>query len=122
MSELEPWVAGYHDSEKDRVMLALADMYSAFPAMGNKSTHEAAAKLDAVLRALAPYPAWAIQKACERISTKGFTRSEGDKYITERHWPPSDPELIEAVRQERAHYGDQYDRVVELLTAEIEEP
>jgi hypothetical protein len=119
-AELEPWMAGFHKSEMDRVVVAVSDMFSAFPSMASKSEREMAAKLDALLRALAAFPVWAIEKACANIRSNGVIRMDGDRYTVDRHWPPSDPELVEAVRQERRLYGDQYDRVVEVLQAEVE--
>jgi hypothetical protein len=119
-AELQPWMAGFRDSEKDRVMLAVADMYAAFPSMNSKKEREAMAKLESVMRVLADFPVWAIEKACANIRENGIIRMDGDRYTVDRHWPPSDPELVEAVRQERRLYGDQYDRVVEVLQAEVE--
>jgi hypothetical protein len=111
-AELEPWMAGYHPSEADEVALALLDMFGSFPSMRGKAG-EAAARGDAAMRLLREQPAWAIVKACREIQAKGVFRE--DRY--ERQWPPSDPELMEAVRHELRLYEVQYRSAIALLEA-----
>jgi hypothetical protein len=107
-----PFLAG---QQSDRVALALLDMYGAYTSMRG-GEDEAAARVDAVLRLLEEWPAWAIIKACNAIRRNGVWRN--GKF--DRQWPPSEPELVDAVRKEAALYRDTYDRCVALLTATVE--
>jgi hypothetical protein len=118
-AELEPWVSGFHESETDEITESIASMYSFFPAMGTRSDAEAVAMVARIMRDLRDFPAWAIIKACDHIRVNGLVRKEGDRYITEPHWPPSGPEIIHEVRQATALYGDTYRSATELLTAEV---
>ena len=121
-NELKAWVGGFHKTEMDMVALAITRMFNAFPAYAMKSGPGVVAQVKAVMEALEPYPAWAIVKACQRIGTEGFVRKEGvGEYRTEKHWPPSIPELIDEVRQAAAMLTTQYKNAIELLEAEVEE-
>lgn len=113
-AELEPWVDGYHEQELDHVVLALMELYGGFTSM-RQSGEEAAARVDSVRRLLAEYPLWAIERVCERIRKKGYWVNGS----LERHWPPSDPEIVEAVRIETTLYRDQFDSAVKLLAATV---
>ena len=115
-NELEPWVIGYHEAELDEVALALLDMFGAFPSM-RQSGDEAAARIDSVRLLLKDEPAWSIIRVCERIRLRGYSGSDGK---IERHWPPSDPEVAEAVRIQTSIYRDSFKSAVALLTAEVE--
>ena len=115
--ELEPWIDGYHETELDEVALALLDMFSGFPSM-RQAGDEAAARVDSIRRLLVPHPAWAIMRACEKIRNIGYVDSEGR---IERHWPPSDPEIISMVKAESRLYCETYDTAVALLEATVEE-
>jgi hypothetical protein len=119
-NELEPWVVGFHDNERDDVIIALGKMFNAFPSMMGKSDIAVVSKTDQTARSLAPYPAWAIVKVCDRIKMQGYVRTEGERYVTERHWPPSDPEIVELVRLETKLYRDSYDSADALLNAKTE--
>lgn len=121
-SALAPWVGPYHDEEVDDVALALVDMYHGFPGFQGQSLEAMAAKTESVglLLRREGMPLWAIEKACERIRAKGFVKREGNRTFTERHWPPSDAELVEEVRIERKLYGDAYDEAERLLAATVE--
>lgn len=123
--ELEPWVGAYHEQEQDDVALALVDMLGGFSSMQSQSPESAAARTEAIAILLRreEMPKWAIEKACSKIRSRGYVRTgEGGKTFTERHWPPSDPELVEMVRVERALYRDAYDGAGKLLAATVEEP
>jgi len=121
-AELAPWVGPYHDEELDDVALALVDMYHGFPSFQGQSLEAMAAKTESVglLLRREGMPLWAIEKACARIRAKGFVKREGNRTFTERHWPPSDAELVEEVRIERKLYGDAYDEAERLLAATVE--
>lgn len=114
--ELAPAVAPYQEHDLDRVALALTDMFGGYTSM-RQSDDEAVAKLDSVRRVLAPFPAWAIEKACNAIQTNGVWRD--GKF--DRRWPPNDSEIIAEVRDKLRLYGDQHQRAVALLAATVEE-
>jgi len=116
MNELAPAVAPYGRAEAPHVALALTDMYGGYTSM-RQSGEEAEARVDSLLRLLAPYPAWAIQKACRDIQINGVWR-EG-KF--DRRWPPNDAEIIDAVRKEADLYVNIHRSAVALLSAEVEE-
>lgn len=119
-ADLEPWVIGFHKAETDEIVVALADMYSAFPSLNSASDQAAGANIAKVMRSIEAYPKWAIERACEKVRTKGYVRIERGNYVTERHWPPSDPELIELIREEATLYADTWRNINEMLTAEVE--
>lgn len=114
-AELEPAVAPFRPEETDRVALALADMFGGYPSL-RLNDEDAVGKLDSARRLLADYPAWAIEQACRAIHENGVWR--GGRF--DRQWPPSDAEIIAAVREAVRLYKRQYDNVVGLLTAEVE--
>ena len=115
--ELAPAVEPYRDSERDRVALALLDMYGGYPSMGSRGDPSAAGRVDSAARVLAEFPAWAIEKACQKIHMNGVWRDGA----FDRKWPPSDSELVEAVRTEARIYTDTYRSVVALLAATVDE-
>jgi hypothetical protein len=115
-AELEPWVAPFDRSADTKVALALSDMFGGFTSM-RQSGEEAAARLDAAMRVLSDFPAWAIEKACRSIQANGVWRD--GKF--ERQWPPSDAEIIKEVRDQVRLYMDVYRSAVSLLTAEVED-
>lgn len=102
--------------ETNRVMLALADMFSAFRSM-RQTGEDAVAIVQSTSRSLEDFPAWAIEKACKSIQQNGVWR-EG-KF--DRNWPPSDPEIVDAVRKEFKLYADSHRSAVMLLAASVEE-
>lgn len=113
--ELAPAVAPYHqERDLDQVALAVTDMFGGYTSM-RQSDDEAVAKLDSVRRVLAPFPAWAIEKACNAIQTNGVWRD--GKF--DRQWPPNDSEIVAAVREHLRLYGDQHQNAVALLSAEV---
>jgi hypothetical protein len=119
-AELKPWIVGFHQVETDEVMVALSEMYAAFPSLAGVSEAAAIASLEVKMKVLVAYPLWAISKVCERIRTRGYVRTDGERYVTERHWPPSDPEIIDMVRRETKIYRDAYDNALGLLNATTE--
>jgi hypothetical protein len=113
--ELAPWLTGYHPTELDALALSLMDMFGSFPSLRH-GTGEAAGRVDAARRLLAPYPAWAIVKACQAIQSNGVFRDES----FDRQWAPSDAELIAAVQHEMRLYISQYRSAIALLEADHE--
>jgi hypothetical protein len=115
-NELAPVVAGY-DGPADQtiVVTAIADMLGAYRSM-RQVGDSAIAQLESISRALASFPAWAIQKACGSIQQNGVWR-EG-KF--DRNWPPSDPEIVDAVRKEVRLYADSHRSAAALLSAEVD--
>jgi hypothetical protein len=118
-AELAPWVCGYAPEERDQAAEAVSMMFSGFRSMSGQSDEQAVATVAGVLQALAPFPAWAIKRACEKIRISGYTRKDGDRYVTERHWPPSDADLVEAVETQVKLYRDQFNSAVALLSAAV---
>jgi hypothetical protein len=115
--ELAPAVEPYRDSERDRVALALLDMYGGYPTMGSRGDPAAAGRVDSAARVLAEFPAWAIERACQKIHVNGVWRDGA----FDRRWPPSDSELVEAVRIEARVYTYPYRNVMALLEAAVED-
>lgn len=115
-NEIAPWVAPYHPSETDAVVLAIAEMLESYPSVGMSETG-AAGRMDSLRRFLAEQPAWAIVQACRKIRERGYERDG----IFERHWAPSDAELLNEVKREAKLYRDQYDSATDLLNAEVED-
>jgi hypothetical protein len=114
-NELAPWVEGYHESELDEVALALTDMFASFRSM-RQTGNETVAQVDATRRILTQFPCWAIEKACRSIQTNGVWRNEA----FDRQWPPSDSEIVAAVRDESRLYADQHRSAVALLAATVQ--
>lgn len=112
--ELAPWVAGYHPTELDEVALALIDMLMGFPS-GAFSAEAGSGRVDSLAILLKKYPAWAIERVCQRIRTRGYVR-DGK---TERHWPPADPEICDMMDEEMRLYARTHGDMVKLLTAEV---
>lgn len=109
------------DSDGDRVALSLVEMYGGFPSMRG-GEDDATGRVDAAMNILAEWPAWAIQKACAAIRRNGvWRRDRNGDFKFDRQWPPSEAELVDAVRKEAALYRDTYDRCVALLTATVED-
>lgn len=117
--ELAPWVCGYAAEERDQAAEAILMMFSGFRSMAGQSDEQAVATVAGVLQSLQPFPVWAIKRACEEIRSRGYTRKDGDRYVTERHWPPSDADLVEAVEAKVKLLRDQHDSAVALLKAEV---
>ena len=118
--ELEPWVVGYHEAETTDVHLAIAELYSAFPSMRAVNKTDAMSRCVAAAQTLAQFPMWAIERRCTKIRENGYIIKRDGLYITERHWPPSDPEIVEQVREEASLYADTYRNMTEMLMAEVE--
>jgi hypothetical protein len=116
MNELAPVVAPFGRAEAPHVALALTDMYGGYTSM-RQAGDEAEARVESLLRSLAPYPAWAIQKACRDIQINGVWRD--GKFDT--RWPPNDAEITAAVRKEADLYANVHRSAVALLSADVEE-
>lgn len=116
VDELAPAVAPFGRAEAPHVALALTDMYGGYTSM-RQSGEEAEARVDSLLRMLASFPAWAIQKACRDIQSNGVWRD--GKF--DRRWPPNDAEIVDAVRKETDLYASVYRSAVDLLAAKVEE-
>lgn len=113
--ELTPAVMGYQDHDLDRVAVAVSDMFGGYTSM-RQTDAEAVAKLDSMRRVLAPFPAWAIEKACTNIQINGVWRD--GKF--DKRWPPNDSEVIDAVRSHVRLYADTHRIAIALLSAEVE--
>lgn len=115
-NELAPVVAGYGGRDEiSRVGLALAEMFGAFRSM-RQTGDNAMAQITAAGSALDSFPAWAIEKACRSIQQNGVWRD--GKF--DRQWPPSDPEIVDAVRKEVKLYADSHRSAAALLSAEVD--
>jgi hypothetical protein len=115
-AELVPAVEPFLPAEGDRVVVALASMFGGYPSL-RMTDEDAVGRLDSAKRMLEPYPAWAIETACQAIQENGVYR--GGKY--DRQWSPSDPEIIAAVREKVRFFKKQHDNVTGLLTAKVED-
>lgn len=119
-AELAPWMEPFHDAENDMVALSLIEMFSSFS--GARDETDVAGRVELLIqRRLAEFPEWAITRACNRMGMRGYTRREqGKPDWIERHWPPSDPEIVLVVEEELRTYKRRHDDAVELLAAEVE--
>jgi hypothetical protein len=115
-NDLEPWVVGYDSSELDIVALALSDLFGSFPSMRQKD-EDVAGRIDSLRRLLEASPAWAILRVSDRIRRHGYVAGDGK---TERHWPPSDAEIVDMVRTSTRIYSDSFDSAAALLIAQVE--
>lgn len=116
MNELAPAVAPFGRTEAPHVALALTDMYGGYPSM-RQSGGEAEARVTSLMRLLASFPAWAIQKACRDIQMNGVWRD--GKF--DRQWAPSDSEIIDAVQKETSLYTGVHRSAAALLSATVED-
>lgn len=114
--ELTPAVAGYAEQDLDRIIVAITDMLGGYTSM-RQTDDEAVAKLDSMRRVLAPFPAWAIEKACSNIQINGVWRD--GKF--DKRWPPNDAEVIDAIRSHVRLYEHQHRSAIALLSAELAE-
>jgi hypothetical protein len=67
-------------------------MFGSFPSMRDRGA-EVLSKIASAMMALSGFPAWAIVRACASIRSIGYEVTTGHGPYTERHWPPSHPEL-----------------------------
>ena len=116
VAELEPWIVGFHAEEADHVALAVLGMLGSFRSMSGQTDEQVAATTDSLLRSLAEFPYWAIEKACSSVRVNGYTKENG---ACERHWAPSDSEMVHIVRWTTKLYRDQYDSAIALLNAGV---
>jgi hypothetical protein len=119
-AELEPALAPYRPDERDDVMIEIAEMFGAFPSMRVKD-EEAMGKIKSAAQSLSEFPAWAIQRACRTIRTEGYVVYDGNGERRERHWPPSDPDIVDQVKREMRTRKEALDAARDLLSAPVEE-
>ena len=112
--DIAPVIEPYDSSDDARVTVAIADLLSGFP--GKQDDEMVVARIDSIRRLLALYPAWAIEKVCADIRSKGFAR---DGKI-DRRWAPTDPELCGMMDTALRMYRDAHSSAVALLAAEVE--
>lgn len=115
VAELAPALAPFGNAEVDRVVMAISGMFGGFTSMRHTDS-DAAGRIEAVMRVLAEWPAWAIVKACTSIQRDGVWRNGR----FDRQWPPNDSEIVDAVRREAALYADPMRSARDLLNAEVE--
>lgn len=119
--ELAPWVAGYHDEERGEVVEMIGEMFTSFPSIASRNDALAASHMDSLSRKLQSFPKWAIQHVCAQIGVRGYTKKTDDgRYVQERHWPPSDPELIDMIEAEVRVVDRNFVSAVALLAAGAE--
>jgi len=107
-------------ADDDRVAEAIADMFAAFPTM-RATDEQALAKIDSLTLSVAEFPLWAIIEACDRIRTKGYEAVDRDgKIRIERHWPPSDAEVVDEVRRTVNLRAEALASAQALLAAEVD--
>lgn len=112
---MAPALAPLRPEQRDSAALAVLEMFNGYTSMRG-TEEEAGARVDAALNLLSDQPLWAIEKACMSIRRRGVWR----KGAFDRQWPPSEPELADAVREEAKLYRETHDRCVALLTATVE--
>jgi hypothetical protein len=112
--ELEPAIEGYGERDVTRVALALTDMLGGFGSRQDDAS--VIGRVDSLRRFVEPFPAWAIERVCRNVRSDGYLR-DGK---VERHWPPTDSELVHLIREAVAPYVDRHDAAVALLAAEVE--
>lgn len=114
--ELAPALAPFAKRSVNRLVQEIGAMYGGFPSMRTGSDEAIVGRASSLLDVLVKFPAWAIVKACINIREKGIWRDGA----YDRKWPPSDAEIIAAVREEVRLYGDQHRSAVALLAATVE--
>lgn len=97
-AELAPALEPYGPADTDRVVTAISAMFGSFRSMRDRGA-DAVAALDNARRAVAPFPAWAVEIACAVIQNRGYEVEDRDGKRQERHWPPSDAEIVKAVEE-----------------------
>lgn len=110
-------------ADDDVVAGALFDMLGSFPSMRDRGA-DALGKVESMLHALAhaELPAWAIKQGCMSIRTDGYEVATEDGRHIERHWPPSDAEVVRTIRQVIAQRGRALAHAEALLAAAVEQP
>lgn len=120
-AELRPALRPYtRPAEDDRVAQAVADMFSGFPSMRH-SGEDAIGRVDSAMRALSKFPAWAIERGCRSIQQNGYETVQNDVVKTERHWPPSDPEICRTVTAVEKIHRAALTSAEALLAAPVEQ-
>lgn len=115
--DLTPALLGYQRPEEDdRIAASLGEMFGSFRSMRDKGA-DAAATLTATMRTMEPFPAWAVERACEVIRGEGYD-VDGRR---ERHWPPSDGEIVVMVKEAERLRREALDSAQALLNAPVSE-
>jgi hypothetical protein len=114
--ELEGIVQPNGERDVNRIVLAITDMFGGFPSMRQRDDDAVVARVDGARRVLSEFPAWAIERGCLGLQMNGVWRD--GKF--ERQWPPSDAEIVAAVRDAARLYADTYHSAVALLSATVE--
>ncbi len=118
LNALVPIFAPYRrPDDDDRVAGAIAAMFDGFPSMRARG-QDALAKVASAMDTLRTHPAWAIEAGCESIRTVGY-QIDGK---TERHWPPSDPEIFAIVTAAAKSRRDALAKVTAILSAPVVPP
>ncbi len=102
-SDLEPALEPFDRERRndlDRVAEAASDMYGGFPSMRQQGA-DAVARANALISSLERngLPTWAIEQACRSIQDSGYEQSNDEKTWTEKHWPPSDAEVVKEAKK-----------------------
>ena len=114
---LLPYLRPYED---DQVALAILDMLAGF--QGTKASGaDAMGRVASVMTMLQPYPAWAIKRACAYVRENGYSVEDKEgRRRRERHWPPSDAEIIAEVKETLKLRQDAFDSARALLSAQVD--
>lgn len=97
VASLRPHLAGFaRPGDEDAVIEALAGMFGSFSSMRDVEG-AAVSRLASTMVLLEEFPAWGIIETCASIRMRGYTTLKDGVPITERRWPPSDPDLHHAV-------------------------
>jgi hypothetical protein len=118
-SDLRIALAPYaRPAQDDRVAAAIAELFGAYRSMRERGD-DVVARVDSAMRLLRRFPAWAIETACVTIRRNGYKVAEKGQTRTERHWPPSDPEICGIVESVTASRAAALAGAVDLLDAPI---
>lgn len=121
-AELAPALEPYpRPSEDDRVALAIADMFGGFRSMREQG-EDVLGRVQSAMRALSRFPVWAIERGCLSIQQDGYEVEDRDGKRVERHWPPSDPEISQAVERIVEMRRKALISAENLLSAPVEPP
>lgn len=119
-ASLRPHLSGYaRPGEDDIVTEALAKMFGSFTSMREEGA-AAIAKINTTKGVLEEFPAWGIVETCASIQIRGYTTLKDGIAITERRWPPSDPDLHHAVEVHVRTRADALRYAERLLEAKVE--
>lgn len=119
---LRPALDGFaRPADDDRVAAAISAMFGSYRSMRQQGA-DAIALVDSTMRALAQFPAWAIEAGCLSIQTDGYEVERDGECHRERHWPPSDAEVVVVVRRLVKARRDALENAERLLAAPVAPP